>query len=399
MTIQRQYSLPNCRLVLQGMSNDGDSSGRPIMSMVTNVECYLAGQKTPITGGRAFLDSLTQTVSRYAQGYLSGIQNLVRRDRREQTGLVQLEQVSQNLHRLTVQPEETAGTPTEIDLTTVQLFDLAEAVDQFFADAQTLPDLGLQLDPIPKRHIAAAEPLAKRAAPAALGLSGLAAAAAVLFFLPTPQVRRPEEPTTSSSPATQTTPDATPGASPTPAPGSPVPETSPANSASPTNAPPSSPIDSPAPASPSTSSPSSSTGTTGTTGTGLALADQPGITDPTELDRLTVQLYDQLDLGWKQKPSFDGELIYRVGVDRAGKIRGYKYTNDAALTYVGETPLADVQFDPPAEATSSPAAAESLAQFRVVFKSDGVLEVSPWDGQPDGQTPASESPAASPTAP
>lgn len=399
MTIQRQYSLPNCRLVLQGVSNDGDSSARPILSMVTNVECYLAGHKTPITGGRDLLDSLTQTVSQYAQGYLSGIQNLVRRERREQTGLVQLQQVSQNLHRLSVQPESASGAAAEIDLTTVQLFDLVEAVDQFFADAQTVPDLALQLDPIPKRHVAAAEPLAKRATPAALGLSGLAAAAAVLFFLPTPQIRRPEEPTASPSPVSQTTPGATPGASPVPAP-----TDSPAAAAEPNATPAASPTagsptNSPAPTSSPASSPTSSPTSSAGGGSGVALTDQPNITDSAELDRLTVQLYDQLDLGWKQKPSFDGELIYRVGVDRVGKIVGYKYANDAALTYVGETPLSGVQFDTPT--TSSPApTSEPLAQFRVVFKSDGVLEVSPWDGQPGSQTrSATESPAASPAAP
>jgi len=107
-TIQRQYSLPNCRLILQGVGNDADMSGRPLMSMVTNVECYLAGQKTPITGGRAFLESLTTTVSDYAQSYLSGIQTLLRRDRREKAELVQLDQIEENLHRLRVRPEEAA---------------------------------------------------------------------------------------------------------------------------------------------------------------------------------------------------------------------------------------------------------------------------------------------------
>lgn len=160
-TIQRQYSLPNCRLILQGLSNDADPSSRPLMTMVTDVECYLAGQKTPISGGRAFLESLTDTVSQYAQSYLSGLQMLLRRSSRDQSELVQLEQVGENLHRLTVQPEADSAQSgaAEIELTTVQLFDLVEAVDQLFADAQTLPELGLTLTPLSKRHIKSAEPL------------------------------------------------------------------------------------------------------------------------------------------------------------------------------------------------------------------------------------------------
>jgi len=418
-TIQRQYSLPNCRLILQGVGNDADTassmassmassigssvSGRPLLSMVTNVECYLAGQKTPITGGRAFLESLTTTVSRYAQSYLSGIQTLLRRDRREQTDLVQLEQIEENLHRLTVQPEDgssgLAGTAAEIDLTTVQLFDLVEAVDQFFADAQTLPELGLKLDPVSKRHIKSAEPLTKRAGPAALGFSGLAAAAALLFMLPAPEVKRPE----------------TDGATTTEQPASPNPSPSSPHSSATTA---SSPASSTATASPSpeastsaslAASPTANTETSATAGkaasafAGLNLTSAPEITDPTELDRLTAQLYNKLDAEWQKKPSFEGELVYRVGVNPSGEIVGYKYSNDAALTYLSDIPLADVQFPTPADATASPTASpvagstSPIAQFRVVFKSDGVLEISPWAGKPSTESP-SPSPLPSPSA-
>lgn len=377
MTIQRQYSLPNCKLVLQGLNNDGsDVSGRPLLSMVTNVECYLSGQKTPLVGGRDFLESLAQSVSGYAQGYLSGIQHLIRRDR-QHAGIVQIQQIEPNLHRLTVQPEA-GGSPSEVNLTTVQLFDLVEAVDQLFADAQTLPELALKLDPISKRHVVSSEPLSKRATPAVVGLTGLAAAAAVLFMLPVPEVRRPEA---ASEEATteQALPLASPpagAASPEPSPNASV-ESSSEGAASPrTTA--------------NATTPNAANATTDD-GAGLNLTQAPEITDPAELDQLTVQLYDQLDLSWTKQPTFDGELNYRVGVNENGEIVGYKYANDAALTYLSDTPLADVQFSPaPSEATgdsesdsSTPSAeaAEPIAQFRVVFKSDGVLEVSPWNGQ------------------
>lgn len=372
MTTQRQYSLPNCKLVLQGLNNDStDLSGRPLLSMVTNVECYLAGQKTPLSGGRDFLESLAQSVSSYAQGYLSGIQHL-RRDR-QQTGMVQIQQIEHNLHRLTVQPDG-SGASSEVNLTTVQLFDLVEAVDQLFADAQTLPDLALKLDPLSKRHMISSEPLAKRATPVAVGLSSLAAAAAVLFLLPVPEVRPPES-TTSEGATTE----------------QPSPTTSPTDGVNPATP---SPTDTEADT--EASNPSTATNSTSAEaddpGAGLNLANVPEITDPAELDRLTVQLYDKLDLAWKQEPTFDGELNYRVGVNENGDVVGYKFANEAALTYLSDTPLADVQFSPETEeatestanepADVSPTATKNpIAQFRVVFKSDGVLEVSPWSGQ------------------
>ena len=74
MTIQRQYSLPNCTLVLEGLNTETPNGGiHSVMSMVTNVECYLAGQEKPLSGGRDFLNSLVAAVSDYAQEFLSNV--------------------------------------------------------------------------------------------------------------------------------------------------------------------------------------------------------------------------------------------------------------------------------------------------------------------------------------
>lgn len=403
MTIQRQYSLPNCKLVVQGLSNEtADSMGRPLLSVVTNVECYLAGQKVALTGGRTFLENLAAAVSEYAQSYLSGIQHLIRRHR-HQGGMVQLQQVGHNLHRLTVRPEpDQPGEPAEVNLTTVQLFDLVEALDQLFADAQTLPEMVLSLKSLPKRYVTSQEPVAQRAVPAVIGFSSLAAVAALLFMLPVPEVRRPE---TTNGASANTSTEQTSNASPTPvATGSPSPTASPTPDSDTTT---------------STATTDTSTTASSSQGAGLNLADIPEITDPTELDRLTVQLYDKLDLAWKKTPTFDGELVYRVGVNPDGDIVGYKYANDAALTYLSDTPLADVQFassaatseetsgdnaSPTADATdssgdsssASSTTKEPTAQFRVVFKSDGVLEVSPWDGQPIDEQATDEETSSTP---
>ncbi|MBE9226703.1 DUF4335 domain-containing protein [Phormidium sp. LEGE 05292] len=210
-TIQRQYSLPNCTLILEGLSETTggiiQSDMRPVLSILVNAECRLAGYTGPsLSGGRDFFESLVTAVSSYAQEILSGLPHQHQHLENGHVPLVQLRRNGQNLHRLIIQPHNlnafshSASTPTTptnpiaIDLSTVQLFDLVEAVDQFFADSQTLPSLGLKLAPVEKRFAKSDEDLVKQAAPAALGLSSLALAAIALFFAPIPEVQRPREP-------------------------------------------------------------------------------------------------------------------------------------------------------------------------------------------------------------
>ena len=128
---------------------------------------------------------------------------------------------------MTVLPAST-GSPTQIDqktelsakvdLTTVQLFDLVEAIDQFFADTQTLPELSLQLTPISKRYVKSAEPLAKRSLPAVVGVSSLALAAMAFFLVPVPEVQRQRDPVPQPNPAGQNQGTPNPGGSGSPNP-------------------------------------------------------------------------------------------------------------------------------------------------------------------------------------
>ena len=208
MTIQRQYSLPNCTLFLEGLSDATTGNGqlemRPVMSILVNAECHLAGGKPIISGGREFFESLIKAVSRYAQGFLSGVPHPD--EDGQALPLVQMQQIDRHLHRLIVQSQgdvavangatgNLKGTaPIQIDLTTVQLFDLVEAVDQFFADTQTLPDVGVPLVPVSRRYAKPDEPIAKKAAPAALGVSSLALAAIAFFLVPVPEVQKPQDP-------------------------------------------------------------------------------------------------------------------------------------------------------------------------------------------------------------
>ena len=320
MTIQRKYMLPNCTLILEGLSeiNNGQSQdARPVMSILVNAECVLPHSKQSISGGRDFFESLVTAVSSYAQEFLSHVPH--QEAHNNVPGLVQLQKIDNLRHRLIVQPEKIASsgdnstdpsTPTSYDLSTVQLFDLVEAVDQFFADNQTLPDLSLQLSPVSKRFTRSGQQLVNQAVPATVGASSLALAAIAFFLAPIPEVQRTPE-TQSRSGSAQSS----------------------------------------------------------------NLVSAPAITDPSQLVALNQKLYERLNQAWKNKPALKQDLIYRVGVAKDGAIKGYVADNDAANTQVGQTPLPSLLIKPATTTTTTP---EPLAQFRVVFGNNGQLQVQPW---------------------
>lgn len=372
MTIQRQYSLPNCTLILEGLS-DGTAAPsqfdlRPALSILMSAECRFVGQGQPLTGGRDFFESLVKAVSSYAQEFLSGVPSLAGES--TQPSLVRLQRINENLHRLTVQalePEKTTSPaskpplPTQIDLTTVQLFDLVEAVDQFFADSQTLPELSLQLAPVSKRHAKATAPIAKRALPAAVGMSSLALAAIAFFFVPIPEIQRPRDPVpqpnASGNLATPTPSGAgTPNPNPTPSP-----DVTPSASSSPTASP------NPTPSSSPTASPLSAEELKGSEATAAK------ITDAAEIEELSGKVYEQINAGWKSRPGFKNDLAYRVTVAQDGAIVGYKLISPEGADE-GQTPLPELLYKP----VGSRRIGEPLADFRVVFTTGGVLQVSPW---------------------
>ena len=355
MSIRRQYSLPNCTLVLEGWNdaNAGQLETRPLMSMLASAECHFNGQKS-LVGGREFLENLVKAANRYAQEFLSGIH--LPQDPKTPNP-VHLEKVDSQLHRLIIQPglveDGQAGVPQKLDLNTVQLFDLVEAVDQLFDDAQTLPDMTLSLAPVSKRYVKANVPLAQRTAPAAIGIGGLAIAALGLYFVPVPEINRPTEETRPS----QTTPNGSPTASPSPQ-TSPPPPGQNQSFIQPQ-------------ATPSASPPSRDELET-------ALNEASEITDPTQLAILNRRLYEQVDSVWENRAQIDAELVYRVSVGQDGSILGYRPANPAAEDWDAEdVPLFDLLHLP---TDSSGTFNEPIAPFKLVFTPRGVLQVSPWRG-------------------
>ncbi|MBC6429357.1 DUF4335 domain-containing protein [Nostoc sp. HG1] len=353
MNIQRKYSLPNCTLLLEGLSDVTRAAHfqemRPELSILVNAECYLSGYNQPLTGGREFFESLVRAVSGYAQEFLSTVPNPQAHN--QESELVEFRKIDSNRHRLIIYSEgapegfdhsnNSKRPPIEIDLNTVQLFDLVEAVDQFFADTQTLPELSLELQPVTRRYGGASQALIRQAVPAAVGVSSLAVAAIAFNLIPPPQMRppqpKPDEQT--SSITNNITAPASATATPT--------RTSTANTKPPVK------------------------------DLEALLNTVPEITDPSQLRALNRQVYNQVHPAWTNRLGLQQDLIYRLGVAADGAIVGYKAVNKEANIGVGQTPLPNVLYNP---ASRPPISNEPIAQFRIVFTTQGVLQVSPWRG-------------------
>ena len=192
MSTTRQYSLPNCNLILEGMEDSSDESadilsGQPPMSILINAECHLLKSNQKLSGGSVFLTNLSRAVSNYAQGFLSGL--FSSDNSNSEYPYIFLDKANaRHLHRLTLEPKPDSGEErTVIEITTVELFDLVDAIDRFHADRSVLPQMTLDLKPVSKRYRKPEQPLTERLTPVAIGLSSLAIAAGALFMLPIPE--------------------------------------------------------------------------------------------------------------------------------------------------------------------------------------------------------------------
>lgn len=427
MTIKRQYSLPNCTLTLEGMSNDTATSAvdsRPLLAILVNAECRFSEPPQALSGGRDFFISLVKSVSAYAQEFLSGIHHP--QIHQNSLELIELSTLKdKGLHRLTRNPdEEDSGVkaPVHLDLTTVQLFDLVEAVDQFLADSRTLPEISVPLQPVSKRYRQAEVPIVQRVVPPALGIGSLALAAAALFFVPVPEVREPE-------PVRQE-------------------ESSPVNEDGETNSTDNLPGDEPdedeedgdeealnengdeqekdsealnededgettelpteesnlgdSPVNTATQKPATSTNPTNTdqssrptstpnnslqTAVNLSakeieelLASAQEITDPNDLYYIQKYVRSRLYETWQDRDGFNGKLEYRVSVAKDGTIYDYDPVEDTPTGAAANTPLPDISYTSVSNRAVSNQPA--IAQFRVAFTEQGVIEISPWNGFP-----------------
>jgi hypothetical protein len=184
-------------LILEGLEDVDTESvnildGQPPMSILIDAQCIFLKSNQKLSGGSIFLQNLSHAVSKYAQAFLSGLsQPDVSTTEYPQITLTRSDQ--QQLHRLTYEPQPgTDDIKTEIDLSTVELFDLVDAIDRFYLDRSTLPNMTLELRSVSRRYRQPEQPLAERLTPLAIGFTSLAIAAGALFIIPPPKTAPPE---------------------------------------------------------------------------------------------------------------------------------------------------------------------------------------------------------------
>jgi Domain of unknown function (DUF4335) len=225
MSINRQFSLPNCVLILEGLSNapEGTTTGsRPELSVLTRFECYFAREKKALVGGLDLLQGLIAATNDCVQAWISGIPSAPHK-RADAAHRVEIKPanggfemtvpedlLSQGLADPSKDPEKSV---LQLHLSAVQLFDLMEAIDQLAADRQTLPNLQMTTRSRSKKETLSGSLLIEQSAPVAIGTASVAVAAAALFFMPIPKVPTLKEPEASPSPLVQPVP-ITPAASP-----------------------------------------------------------------------------------------------------------------------------------------------------------------------------------------
>jgi len=328
MQLQRNYTLPNCTLTLEGMSDpsQGMTPGAP-MAILVNAVCQFLGQKQPLKGGSDFFNSLVSTASSYAQEQLSGI-----RSQLSQQGLVQMQRLDSGLHEVSVYGEDQASSEPvhRTELSTVQLFDLVEAIDQFLADSTALPQMKQAIAPLSKQDVPSQEPVAQRVAAPALGVASLAIAAAALFALPAPEVTRPVEG------------EGTPLES--------VLETEGDESAA------------------------GGASGEGDDGEDLAIPDNL-VTDDIVIGAIGADLQNELDAAWTEPLGTTETLTYRATTSEDGTLLGYEPLDDISREYQSETPLTERTYIP---AEGGSVEDQPLAQFKVSFIGDRELEVEPF---------------------
>jgi hypothetical protein len=210
MSIQRQYSLPNCNLILEGLSTASESptSGdRPELSVLTRFECYFAREKQALIGGLDLLEGLLHATNDCVQSCISGIPSAPLKSQSTDQR-VQIQTAQTNGFDLMVPagllfqsaPDATDKPDVHLHISTIQLFDLMEAMDQLTTDQRTLPTLQVKIQPRPRQAVMAVQSNFEQSAPIALGTAGVAVAAAAVFWLPAPKV--PTQPNTPQTPAT-----------------------------------------------------------------------------------------------------------------------------------------------------------------------------------------------------
>jgi hypothetical protein len=381
MTVQRQYILPNCNLIIEGLIAGDESDPTSPLTVVLNSEFTFPGTVDRLSGGREFLNAIVKTVSDYAQSLLSGVPYPLEASPSESQPVTLTPTVNQR-HQLiaTVTDANQQTTQKTVELNSVQLFDLMEAIDQLMADNATLPDMTLQVAPLNRRHARPAEPVTKRVIPAAVGISTLAASAALLFLVPVPEFEPTPREEEDVSELVETEADnlanGDDAADDPPVTAEDAAEPAIADSEDTDTDAPEPPL------SEAEEADETEDSFVGPVAAGIALgrlSAADAIADDGLLNDLEAELESKLataleDLADGDELPFEESLTYRIAVSETGDILGYKYENDAALDNIDATPLPTFTFVP---VDTDSAVEERVAQFRLTFEPDGTVIAEP----------------------
>ncbi|ERN40050.1 hypothetical protein KR51_00033290 [Rubidibacter lacunae KORDI 51-2] len=343
MSIRRQYSLPNCTLTLDGWSHEADALElRPPLSILTGVECRFLGRDEHLSGDRDFLTNLVAAANAYAQALLSGI--APNQPDRGDRAISFTAGDDEGTHLLLVHapdarmPDDTSkddgdrgpGELLQVELTTVQLFDLVEAIDQFLTDRATLPDMSLELTPLPKHLRKPDKPLAERAKPAAIGAAGFVAAALAFYMLPVPETRAPE----STEPQQESALDP---------------------------------------------SEFGAVGATFPDDIETVLATALTVSDAAEQSALGARLRDEIEAAWDSNANaLDTPLEYRIWADATGNLLGYQAL-ERSNRPLAAAPVLPRLVTPPDVSGTEPL---HVAQFQLTFNPDGSVAIAPQSVEP-----------------
>lgn len=193
-TIERQYISPNCVLSLQGFSDDNGNNITPVMSVLSQAKCDIVGIPTTLSGGLMFIQNLMKAVSAYSQELLSGLSH--QQELKGESDYISLSKLPEKNRHLLIwrEKKDDINNKLELELSTIQLFDLLDTIDQLCLDEYTLPQLEDTLQPLSSRHRQGEISIVEQSTPLTLGIAGLALASIALFMIPNPTtIKDPNE--------------------------------------------------------------------------------------------------------------------------------------------------------------------------------------------------------------
>ena len=186
--IKRQYLSPNCTLFVDGFSDDSSDQISPVMSILTQVQFQIIGVPQILSGGLSFVENLMKAISSYTQSLLSGLPHPSAKIDSNSDLIEFQKHDDQNRHLLIIWDGDKSSNEKkiEIELTTIQLFDLQDTIDQLAQDNATLPQITNTLEPLSRRYRQSDVSIVEQSTPAVLGFVSLSIAAAIMFMIPHP---------------------------------------------------------------------------------------------------------------------------------------------------------------------------------------------------------------------